>query len=487
LLFSCGEHEDFNIRKSEEIFSDSKINDLQLSFGMALSRALKDYPELRTIIKNESLKKFNNDNDVLYQMIKENVVASGFSMHDILSQYFENESKLEQIEENLPLLTIFVPTLPDFSPETWNAETEIPQIAVVLKGKSNVSIFDSDGSETLLSPDLIPGFPVLVIKQNERVIAHNSGSYSKNRVANSALSFFKNQDFEFEFEDEIFDGINNSGSNNNKRTIPTFVLPGQSQTIILDAYNSGTAVHRDYIYYGITPTSSSGTYRNNYSEYIRGFEFVNANGLPSIANAVGDPQPNEYIVPNHPPYWTDGVFEFRVIILINARNGAGQTLLKRFNANGSDLFTIKYKRYILNIYKIESITPKLYNPNIELVPWNLEDYSTGWKFMVWEEDDEQTETYKETHTSKFVTNFTIGSGGEKKKTKWELGVGYEVTNSQEHTISIKKTSDELGEAILTYDQPIIIDQYWENYVLWTRTNEISTGLVKLSIESVQKF
>ena len=122
-----------------------------------------------------------------------------------------------------------------------------------------------------------------------------------------------------------------------------------------------------------------GKFNNNYSEFITSFKLSTA-ALNAISDQSGDPILKQAKSALSQPSWTEGDFEFRVTVLINATNGIGSTITKIFTAKGSDLYTVFYKK-VGSSYVVESIYPKEFNPNIELVPWDLQSYSLGWKFI----------------------------------------------------------------------------------------------------------
>jgi hypothetical protein len=186
--------------------------------------------------------------------------------------------------------------------------------------------------------------------------------------------------------------------------------------------------------------------------------------------------------------WTDGRFEIRITVLINAKNGLGNELTKMMNVNGSDLFDLQYETVIDNniygmILSLKSITPKEYHPNIELIPWDLENYGTGWKFIFHEIDNAQEVVNSYENTTTYVANFEI-NGGEKDKIGAKFGVTATTTEKRTFSVKTTLTSDFLGEATLTFDQPVIIG--YSNGVYNTR--EITTGNnISISVEPRKVF
>lgn len=108
-----------------------KSHELLEDFSKALSSALNSSVELRRLIKDEALKMFDYDYDVLYLSINTYKLSSGKTVDELMELYIDT-SKLELVKQKYPTLTIFVPVLPDnsFSAESWNPEDEIPYTAL---------------------------------------------------------------------------------------------------------------------------------------------------------------------------------------------------------------------------------------------------------------------------------------------------------------------------------------------------------------------
>jgi hypothetical protein len=81
----------------------------------------------------------------------------------------------------MPLLTIFVPTLPEgsFSAETWNTSADVPFVAIRRSDTNDVPIISPEGEEYLLDASLIPSYPVVVVKENERLISSSQNGFSE--------------------------------------------------------------------------------------------------------------------------------------------------------------------------------------------------------------------------------------------------------------------------------------------------------------------
>ncbi|MGC1204892.1 MAG: hypothetical protein WA839_08410 [Flavobacteriaceae bacterium] len=121
------------------------------------------------------------DKPVNYRLNTNAKNSSVATLSGLLESYFKDKNELAQIEQQLPLLTIFVPELPEdsFSAETWdpNDDEQIPVVAIRLETTNEVPMIDAVNShEYVLEQDLVPGYPVIVIKNNERLAVNNGNN-----------------------------------------------------------------------------------------------------------------------------------------------------------------------------------------------------------------------------------------------------------------------------------------------------------------------
>ncbi len=480
LLISCDKDsseihtDDLNLSKEYYTYEDR----LQLKFSDIFSKAIKDSKELRNLIKNESLKQFDNDHDVLYQLVKDSKVE-GVSLSEYLSKYSDEKNIIAEIESKLPLLTILVPELPDFNAGSWDIDSEVPKIAV-LKSNGIVLMENLEDTFSEYPSYAIPTFPTLVIKKNERVKVSDSG----------LLKSSGNNGVSFDFIDQCFNPQNNENILKSSGLDESFFDPA-----IINAYNLGMEWHRDHIYYGLTNTTLKGEFRPNYSEYLTNFilEGDYSSWFDKISDQAGDPKQNDNLSIDQISskekclqyFWTDGAFEFQVRVLINSKNGMGSTLTKYFSAKPNELIEVTEweTRYIgypfkHNIYLPKKVINKYYNPNLELLAWDLENYGMAWKFSIYEIDSSQELTETAEISSVYAMNFNLESTVKKK-----VGLKFGGSNTETHksscVIKTKLESDDLGEAILSFNEPIIISK--ESSTNHYNTREITTGWCSFSI------
>lgn len=483
LFFNSCEQEDISTMTNgpAQLTAESK-NELRSQFARILAPALADHSALRELIKGEALQLFDKDYDVLYHMIKDKPLYDNQSVREVLLQY-SDEEQLTAIEQGLPLMTIFVPTVPNFSPDSWDTETEIPEVAVVMTGQADVPAFTADGEKKVIKAEHVPGYPILVIKTNERVRLSTDDSPTIGR--SSSNSFFSSDSYSFNFLDDSFDP-----------SIPE--VPQEERLIknpdprLLTAYETNAGWHRDYIYYGLTPTTPRGELMNNYSETITSFGFMGnidpMTAYQKIADQTGDPNIIGAKNGSGGATWTEGFFEFRINILVNAQNGIGQNILKIFPARGSDLFNVTYRKLIFDIYVVDQVTLRSFNPNIEILPWDLQNYGMAWKFTIQEWDPDQQITETTQLTSTFATNFELNpTFGIFEKVGLKFGASNTTQRQETFSVRTTLTSDDLGDATLSFDQPVITGKrrvlFWDRYV----TREITTGWISMSVEPKRIF
>jgi hypothetical protein len=486
LIAGCGKDTALAIKAPEGLSHSVEENSqLRRDFGQAMAKALKNSQELRAFIKTEALTMFDNDYDVLYLMVKDKMVNGQNTFREILIKYFKDEATLDEIESKIPLLTIFVPELPEntFSAKTWDIINEVPVVGVSLQYTNDVAIIDADEISYMLSSDKIPSFPVVVVKENERVRVADKSKEPKH--AGRKFTADKQQ---YEFLDDCFDVTKNKPANTNR---VTFSLDQK----IIDAYNTYAGTdgwHRDYVYYGITPSNPNGPFTYDYQEHITTFSM---NGDPmaaynKIADQTGDPTINHFgglIFQGPPPTqitaWTGGAFEFKVKVLFNGKNGVGSEFITYFSALGSDLFVVSYKK-VLSFWSLDTVTIKTMNLALPIFNWDLNQYAATVKVDIEEVDLTQTTTITETDNVKFATNFGI-EGTTVKKLGLKFGASLEVNQTRTTTKSFVEGNDILGSVLINFADNIILGTEQVNNQTQYITRDYSSGFFKISMEPLR--
>lgn len=479
-------------------------------FGKALARVLFEEQGVRQLIKTEALKQFNKDYDVLYHMVKDQPVRDGKTFRQLIAQAIRTTSSadfpaarekplLEEIEKELPLLTIMVPELPEnsFSAEIWDAATQIPLVGLRVWNKEGVPMLAGNGEEAFFPFGVMPAFPVVVVKENERItITHQPDELT-----------FKapNTDFYYQFTDDNFNNLKKPSKNSGARI--TFSM-NQKLIDARDIMNPVDGWHRDYIYYNLTPTNDKGPFSLDFKEKITVFRFNSGKAAyDKIADQGGDPRILEIKTTNASipttAAWTDGSFEFMVNAIVNSKATGQPAIAPKFPAKGSELFKVSYKlvnwkpcRTILlcfgkdyYYYQPEEFFPKNFSPpldsrGVELINWDLDKFAPTMLVTIKELDVSQTETLREKNSTEFAANFGI-EGTVLKKIGLKFGVSLKKSFESERTIVTSLESDDLGPVFIEFGDKVIIDQgvFYNN--TFHETREYGTGWTSFSMEPVK--
>ena len=342
-LFSCGELIEEELVIKEENEKENVIplmTSNMIRFSEILSKAVKENSELRSFLKTDALKMMDKDYDIFYPSSKNEIVFNGKSFRDILMEYAENEDELTGIEESLSLLTIYVPELPSgFDASTWDAENEIPYVACTMLRNDLVDFYYGGEATLSIKSYEIPGWPTLVVKNNERIRL-------KNKNITSAFLRSTSYDDTYEFIDEEFNG---------QTTLMRSVTVPSSQlsSSLISAYNEMGVDNyywqRDYIYYGLNRQSGltgTGPLKLNFSKTIVSIKF-SPDAYSVMSDQAGDPE-KILLLQNSSPnaghlLWTEGYFEIKLDVYVNNLTGFGTVIEKYFNVHPKDIFDLEYK------------------------------------------------------------------------------------------------------------------------------------------------
>jgi len=489
LLASCNKKpmdvSSVNVKTIEQIY-DSESN-LKRAFGKALLSSMKESPMLRFLIKTEAQKMFDKDYEVLYYMIRDKKLENNVSVEELLVKHVGGKVKLDEILAKFPTLTILIPELPygSFSANMWDADNIAPAVAIRTDKSNDIPYIKTDGSEDVIPGGLTPGFPVIVVGINERIISNiQSGDFDNY----DTKIVYNNNGVKLRFWSDNFDNS-------------VKVLARGTNTLdqkVIDAYNiyQGTdGWQRDYIYYGIKPTSPNGSFSYSFKEHLTSFMVgTPTTGMAAyqkISDQTGDPFIITPVTSATASHWTSGHYEFKVKTKINGKNGVGDEIINGFSANPTDLFDLTYTQSPSgNLYNLTTVTPKRLAITLPIFNWRLEDYSTSVKLSFEEVDIPTTTVTTESRTSKYAANFDISATILKIGLK--LGASAEVTNTKSTQTTMTQGSDDLYEAIVNFGDKVIIT---ENPTTigngkpsmephWV-TQEYSTGMCSFSMEPLK--
>lgn len=498
-LSSC--RKDQKILAPFELSATNKQN-LKTSFSKTLAIALEKEPTLRAFIRAEALKQFDKDNDVLFHMVKDVKLENNKTFYETIVQYATSKVDFDKSIESLPTLTIMVPEIPNFNPIKWNTNTEIPVVAIAPELRyENVFLYNSKGDSKQIPYGLIPGFPVVVVKENERVSVAVSGVdrspksavLLKSDLGKENITFANVGNMKFSFSNEAFNGLNKSVENNstghklsaitsNGNTLMNtrppriefsfpFIPILEHDPLVVEAFDHQLDWQRDYIYYGLNPDTGidKGKFNIRVVEHIVAIRMADE-FISRFQDHDHDPKVVE--VSNgryHIPSWTDGYFDLRISVLINAKNGIGTEKTIIMNVKGSDIYDFKFRSKGSgpgrpdressphDYFYYEGVTPKIFYVNEPIVGWDLENYGAGWKFIVTEYDPSEEIITTHTNTSTYATNFEFNSAfGEKTKNGIKFGASAQFVNTSTYQVKTTKGSDDIGQGTLEFGTPIIL-------------------------------
>ena len=184
---SCSKQEQvINIIPSQEenVKTKTDYDHSVESLALALNKALSSNTQLRGLIKEEVNLKFDGDYDVLVNSIASKPLsintkggASTVTVGDYISSFLPNtkaedsSSILEELQAQYPLLQIAIPV----HAEDWDGST-VPTIAYLPESYNEredayIPAINAQGESILLDAVNEPEEPVIVLSQNERIIA----------------------------------------------------------------------------------------------------------------------------------------------------------------------------------------------------------------------------------------------------------------------------------------------------------------------------
>lgn len=454
--------------KSFDIVHKNIVED----FAIALTKVLSENKECRDLIKNEALKMIDDDYDVLYMLIKDNILSSGKTLENYILNYLSNE-QLSNLLHQMPTLTIFVPKLPDesFSATNWNTDSEKPSVAYV-DDNNIVNYIDTLAIKKTLAYNEIPLFPIVVLKKSERIILKSEGLRSTYQSSSTVMK--ADNGLEFVFSNEIFDNIQPKSNTKTRLKTDTSIPSNMYKMFEAKRISSANNVwQRDYIYYDISTLTGKGAFRQNYGEHLYSFQLLGDafDAYNRIVDQDGDPHYNSIAggARNPIPLWTDGEFEFWLNVKLGSQTAVADGIRVMFKVKPEKLFELDlyYPPRGTGTVIVKGIrrTIKYILPTpLYLFSWNFEKFSDMVKITIEEQDDPETITNTEKNTSTFATNFEFNlSIGEKQKVGAKYGATMSESKEVVYTIVTTKNSDPLGDIYIDFgDDVIISDQLVDN-------------------------
>lgn len=468
LMVSCS-NEEYDVVDNTSSTQEAEMENFDFligKFSLSLAKVFSENEDVRELIKEEALKQFDCDYDVLYLLVNDKPLAGGRTLEKLLLQYLTVE-EISSLIHKMPTLTIYVPSLPEdtFSAESWNVQQDIPFVAYKNE-KNQILYVDHKGTVDMIQYDEIPVFPIVVIKPSDRVSLYSTNVRSA--TTPTILRAGNGMNFVFEYEDF-----------NNKSRINTRATPiPDNYKKIYDAKKKSDENgiwQRDYIYYNISTKDGTGVFQKNMSECLYSFELL---GDPNaiyrvIADQDDDPKHRPEGQGRHPvrgqdwgteKYWYAGNFEFIVKIYVSSTQLTSNEIIKAISINPTDLFELELQKQgsgrnsnpmrVVGMKKIK----KYYLPQpLPLFDWNIENYSASIKVSIEERDDKYTEQNTIETSSTFATNFEFNASlGEKNKVGAKFGASSSITQKVATTITRYLDSDPLGDVVINFGDDVVV-------------------------------
>ncbi|MBN2893606.1 MAG: hypothetical protein JXL97_17170 [Bacteroidales bacterium] len=171
--------------------TDTQVNQIDNQnrkiISFAIAKSLQN-PEFRTFIKEEAMKQFDGDYDILYQNLKDKSIIKGKTLEDFIFDAYVAEKgtnatkdDFENIIKSIPDFQISVP----INCEKWDAIKEIPLATYIPfnfdeQTTKFVTAYDFKGNTYYLSTGVEPDVPVVVIgscERNDKALNTNQTSF----------------------------------------------------------------------------------------------------------------------------------------------------------------------------------------------------------------------------------------------------------------------------------------------------------------------
>lgn len=186
----------------QEIFSSEAKDEMIVDLAKTLASSMEDV-EVKSFLKESVLKKFDGDYDIFFHKAKDaplsisdkqgRVKTTSFAevlFGDDKSSTVRNgeqgslQKYLSDLQQAHPLLQIAIPDLPGASAETWDVSKHTPLVVYLSseydeKTTKFVKAYDSNGNVHMVDAVNPPNELLVVISQNERLMAIDKDEFDK--------------------------------------------------------------------------------------------------------------------------------------------------------------------------------------------------------------------------------------------------------------------------------------------------------------------
>lgn len=472
------------------------------AFARALSLSVSADKELRSLLKEQALKQFDNNNDVLYHQIKDLQLPHGKTVREVLLDHWSGgEEKFREMEYNLPLLNIYLPDLSLFgqaSDTAWDTETPEVGIAVREKGKDYAQLFVGGKLVSQIEAGEIPAIPTLVVNMNKRV-----------KLAASARAFNGEVRYTYQFLDPVFDGTRRSQARNayvweedETDAVDASRFNWQTREILESVRRGNPGGQRASIYY-----PSGADLDHSVNEQLLRFRITKEaywlitdadidphieEGQRFVTYAQRDASIDELIA----RCWTSGNFTFVFEVHTPMRSGGTDVTRLVFNVTPKQLFMMnpdrerrhptwfRKTRYTYRLHPA-FLSPRWVYP-AQLVSssttriagsWDVSEQALSKKIFISEFDESQTITRTEANSSEFLSGADASADLSVGIAKIKAGGKAEnkTSRSTTYTITTQAKSDDLGTLSIFFYDPIIVSAEGGKYELFNVSNGTVTA------------
>ena len=507
LFTSCDKCVEYG--EAENQLSSVSVIDEQtamIKFAEIVSRATYNRQDVREFLKKEAIKQFDKNYDVLYCNVKDSYIGNE-TFQEILNHYAAS-GELESIEHSVPTINIFIPKITMFNITPENLDCSEKEIPIALSGDINNKIYiDGNVVDTIARGDL-PGFHVFVINKNSRVC-----------VSSTTRSLNRNFCFISPEYDNIISKSTTRSTPMDASIVGSKAIAAYSYFNKDDGSKYSKALQRDYIYYGMIPSSTSGSLNQAVTEYISFIEidpkaYFKITDKKDINEQTDDPEIKNYTVSRKKrdftteelinELWTEGCYNLKIEILTSISN---RPLIKYLALSPDDIWEFnldksyrhstgfRHSKYTYTISPNKFTSKRIYlTPNnISFGKWDLANESLTREVSFVEQDPGESYTYEyafettKVNSTKVNGDIKFGLGiGDNDKDKVEFGLGAERTNStttkESNKIIVNRTNkdDELGTEKIYFYDPIVEGVSGLKYI----TKEYNTGIVTFGITAI---
>lgn len=511
-IFICSScNNDVEFAEAKETRPSVQLLDEQSSmnrFAEILSKVAYSRKDVREFLKEEAIKQFDKNYDVLYVKVKDMHIGNE-TFREILSKY-ATPGELETIECSVPTINIFIPNISMLNITPENLDCNDNEIPVVVPNSINNKLYINGEVVDSIAKGNVPGFHVFVVNKNSRVVV-DGGTRSSNA--------------HFRFIDPEYD---NSITQTVTRTEPVSEAYVGSKAISAynyfnkdDGSNYSKALQRDYIYYGMTPTSTKGNLNQAVTEYISFIEIDPKAYFMMTDMRETNKQSDDPEIKNNNPsrkkrdftpqelineIWTEGCYNLKIEIITSVSN---RPIVKHLALLPNDIWEFNYERsyrhstafrhskytYTIDPKKFTAkryyLTPK----HVSFGKWDLSNESLCREVTFVEEDAGESYTYEyyfettKVNSTKVNGDIKLGLGiGDSTNNKGNINIGIggesnsSTTTKYSNKVIVSRTNkdDDLGTSNIYFYDPIIEGKVGNKYYI----KEYSTGIVTFGMTAI---